>query len=63
MVTTMATDKTGRAVIEEVLTPKVKELGDLLGHTSISQTINFLISLHIDDELKAARAYRERKQK
>ncbi len=61
MVTVMSTEKSGRAVIEPDLTDKLKELGDILGHTSLSQTINYILRQYIEFEITAARRYQQSK--
>lgn len=46
-----------RAVINDEYEKRLESLGRLLGHTSISQTINFLLEKHLETETEAAKKY------
>jgi hypothetical protein len=51
-----------RAAISPEYQEKLKELGEILGHSGVSQTIEFIMRRHLDEELKSARTYRDIRQ-
>lgn len=59
----MSTEKSGRIVVEPDLTDKLKELGAILGHNSLSQTVNYMLRDYIDFELEVAKEYQTSKGK
>lgn len=59
----MSTEKSGRIVVEPDLTDMLKELGSILGHSSLSQTANYILREHIAFELKLAKDYQAAKAK
>lgn len=51
--------KTIRAVVDGKFQEQLEQLGRLLGHTSISQTINYVLEGHLITEVKTAEKYRQ----
>jgi hypothetical protein len=62
MVSTMIRKEGIRASINGDYTERLVTLGRLLGHSSVSQTIEYLLSVHLDKELKAANDYRKQRE-
>ena len=60
---TMTTPRQLRAAINVEYEDDLKRLGDLLGHTSITQTIEFILKAHLKTELKQAEKYMEERFK
>lgn len=53
----MTTPRQLRAAISTDFEKDLKELGDLLGHASITQTVEFILKAHLKAELERARRY------
>jgi hypothetical protein len=51
-----------RASINGDYSDKLVKLGRLLGHSSISQTVEYLLDVHLDKEIKAADDYRKSRE-
>lgn len=54
--------KTLRAVVDGRYQEQLETLGRLLGHTSISQTINYVLDGHLITELRTAEKYRQERE-
>jgi hypothetical protein len=52
-----------RASISSKYMDRLEILGRLLGHSSISQSIEYLLEIHLDKEIKAAEEYRKNREK
>lgn len=62
MNTTLMAKNGLRASISGEYEERLKTLGRLLGHSSVSQTIEYLLSVHLDKEIKAADEYRRQRE-
>ncbi len=57
----MSSERSGRIVLEPDITDRLKELGSILGHSSLSQTANYILREHLVFELEAAKEYQAAK--
>lgn len=60
----MSTKKEGiRPLINKDYAEKLERLSNILGHASISRTIEYVLERHLEAELEAAEAYQKLRDK